>query len=215
MGVGGFCALKALSTRNDEPAAACRPFDKDRDGFIMAEGAGIIVLEDLEHARARGAEVHCEIAGYGSTCDAYHITAPSPEGEAPARAIRQALSEAKVATDESIYINAHGTSTQLNDRMETNAIKKAFGEHAGKVRVSSTKSMTGHTLGAAGALEFIFCCLALKHNLIPPTINYQTPDPECDLDYTPNTTKEVKLAAAISNSLGFGGHNASLLVKRL
>ena len=213
MGVGGFCALKALSKRNDDPEHASRPFDKDRDGFIMAEGSGIIVLEELEHAKKRGANIYCELAGYGVTCDAYHITAPDPDGEAPAAAMRQALKEARIKKGGNIYVNAHGTSTQLNDKMETRAMKKAFGSYAKDISVSSTKSMTGHTLGAAGAIEFVACCLVVKNKIIPPTINLDNPDPECDLDYTPNKAKERNVEAAMSNSLGFGGHNASLVMK--
>ncbi|MCM8826920.1 MAG: beta-ketoacyl-ACP synthase II [Candidatus Omnitrophica bacterium] len=213
LGLGGFCALKALSTRNDQPQRASRPFDKERDGFVMGEGAGIVVLEELEHAKRRGAEIYCEVGGYGATCDAYHITAPDPEGEAPAKAMELALKEAKVDLEDNIYINAHGTSTPLNDKMETRAIKRAFGNFAKKVHISSTKSMMGHTLGAAGAIEFIVACLAVKNKIIPPTINYEFPDPECDLDYTPNKAKELDIKVALSNSLGFGGHNISLLVK--
>jgi len=212
MGVGGFCALKALSKRNDDPQHASRPFDKDRDGFIMAEGSGIIVLEELEHAKKRGAHIYCELAGYSATCDAYHITAPDPEGETPAMAMRQALKEAG-AEGNNIYVNAHGTSTQLNDKMETRAMKRAFGSIAKDISISSTKSMTGHTLGAAGAIEFIVCCLAIKNKIIPPTMNLDSPDPECDLDYTPNKAKEANIKIAMSNSLGFGGHNASLVIK--
>jgi 3-oxoacyl-[acyl-carrier-protein] synthase II len=215
LGVGGFCALKALSKRNDEPQRASRPFDRDRDGFVMAEGAGIIVLEELEHAKKRGAFIYGELAGYGATCDAYHITAPDPEGDTAAKAMSIAMEEAGVSEDVAIYINAHGTSTQLNDKMETRAIKKVFGDHAKNVPISSTKSMTGHTLGAAGALEFIACCLALKEKVIPPTINYENPDPECDLNYTPNEAREFDVQVAMSNSLGFGGHNANLLIKQL
>ena len=214
LGVGGFCALKGLSRRNDEPQRASRPFDMDRDGFVMAEGAGVIILEELEHAKKRGAFIYGELAGYGATCDAYHITAPDPTGEPAAKAMSTALAEAGVTTDEKIYLNAHGTSTKLNDKTETAAVKLAFGKHAKAVHISSTKSMTGHTLGAAGAIEFIACCLALKDKVIPPTINYENPDPDCDLDYTPNQAKEIDLAVAMSNSLGFGGHNANLVVKR-
>ncbi len=214
LGVGGFCALKALSKRNDQPQRASRPFDKERDGFIMAEGAGIIVLEELEEAKKRGATIYGELLGYGATCDAYHITAPDPEARAAAKAMSLALEEAGVATDEKVYINAHGTSTQLNDKMETEAIKKVFGDNAKDVFISSTKSMTGHTLGAAGAIEFIASCLALKDKIIPPTINYENPDPNCDLNYTPNQAKEFDLSVVMSNSLGFGGHNATLLVKK-
>lgn len=213
LGVGGFCALKALSRRNDDPERASRPFDRDRDGFIMAEGAGIVVLEELEHAKKRGAFIYGELAGYGATCDAYHITAPDPDGGAAVKAINNALEEAAVGIESDIYINAHGTSTQLNDKMETKAIKTVFGGHAKKLFISSTKSMTGHTLGAAGAIEFIASCLAIRDKVIPPTINYENPDPECDLNYTPNKAKEFELKIAISISLGFGGHNATLLVK--
>ena len=213
LGVGGFCALKALSKRNDEPQRASRPFDRERDGFVMAEGAGIIVLEELEHAKKRGAFIYGELSGYGATCDAYHITAPDPEGDTAAKAMSIAMEEAGVLPEENIYINAHGTSTQLNDKMETKAIKKVFGDHAKNVFISSTKSMTGHTLGAAGAIEFIACCLALKNRIVPPTINYENPDPDCDLNYTPNKAQEFELKVAMSNSLGFGGHNANLLIK--
>jgi 3-oxoacyl-[acyl-carrier-protein] synthase II len=213
MGVGGFCALRALSKRNDEPQRASRPFDRDRDGFVMGEGAGIVILEDLEYAKKRGAHIHAELAGYGATCDAYHITAPDPTGEGAAKAMEFALKEAGIAVDEKIYINAHGTSTQLNDKVETLAIKKVFGNSARKVHINSTKSMTGHTLGAAGAIEFIACCLSLKTKIIHPTINYEYPDPDCDLDYTPNKAIQSEIKAALSNSLGFGGHNATLLIK--
>ncbi len=213
LGVGGFCALKALSKRNDDPQHASRPFDADRDGFVIAEGAGMIVLEEYKHAKERGAHIYGELSGYGGTCDAYHITAPDPKGDAASRAIISALKEASVGIDEKIYVNAHGTSTQLNDRMETQAIKNVFGPHAKDIPISSIKSMTGHTLGAAGAIEFITCCLALKNKVIPPTTNYEKPDPECDLDYTPNQPKEANVRVAISNSLGFGGHNATLLIK--
>jgi len=215
LGVGGFCALKALSKRNDEPQRASRPFDRERDGFVMAEGAGILVLEELEHAKKRGAFIYGELAGYGATCDAYHITAPDPEGIAAAKAMSIAMEEAGVSKDANIYINAHGTSTQLNDKMETKAIKKVFGDYAKNVFISSTKSMTGHALGAAGAIEFVACCLALKERVVPPTINYENPDPECDLNYTPNEAKEFNIKVAMSNSLGFGGHNANLLIKEL
>ncbi len=215
LGVGGFCAVKSLSKRNDEPERASRPFDRDRDGFVIAEGAGIVVLEELEHAKKRGAYIYAELAGYGATCDAYHITAPNPDGDAAARAISIALKEAGVAARGNIYINAHGTSTQLNDKMETKAIKMVFGKHAKDVAISSIKSMTGHTLGAAGAIEFIVCCLTLKDKIVPPTINYENPDPDCDLDYIPNEARPFKGEVAFSNSLGFGGHNATLLVKKL
>ena len=213
LGVGGFCALKALSKRNNEPLRASRPFDRERDGFVIAEGSGVIVLEELEHAKKRGAFIYGELSGYGATSDAYHITAPDPEGLAASKAMSLALKESNISLDSKIYVNAHGTSTQLNDKMETKAIKNTFGNHAKEIFVSSTKSMTGHTLGAAGAIEFIVCCLALKNKVIPPTINYENPDPECDLNYTPNESKKVDIKAALSNSLGFGGHNATLLVK--
>jgi len=213
LGVGGFCALRALSQRNDEPERASRPFDRDRDGFVMAEGAGIIILEELGHARKRKAPIIAELCGYGATCDAYHITAPDPDGASAAQAIQEALKEAGVSTDMNTYINAHGTSTQLNDIMETKAIKTVFGRHAKDVLISSTKSMTGHTLGAAGAIEFIASCLTLKHKIVHPTINYETPDPECDLNYTPNQAREFDVEVVLSNSLGFGGHNATLLLK--
>jgi len=181
----------------------------------MAEGSGIIVLEELDSALRRGARIYGELSGYGATCDAYHITAPDPEGKAAARAMEDALKEGKISLDKPIYVNAHGTSTELNDKMETQAIKRAFGNDTSQVMVSSTKSMMGHTLGAAGAIEFIVCCMTLQKNVIPPTINYEEPDPECDLDYTPNQAREVALNAAVSNSLGFGGHNATLLIKKL
>jgi 3-oxoacyl-[acyl-carrier-protein] synthase II len=214
MGVGGFCALKALSTRNNEPQKASRPFDLERDGFVMAEGAGIVVMESLEHAKKRNAKIMAEIVGYGMSCDAYHITAPDPEGDGAARAMKQALTDAQLNPEDINYINAHGTSTKLNDKLETLAIKKALGAHAFKVMISSTKSMTGHLLGAAGGLEFIVCCLAIRDNLVPPTINYEHPDPDCDLDYVPNTARNTKVDVCLSNSLGFGGHNATLVVKR-
>ncbi|UCC94280.1 MAG: beta-ketoacyl-ACP synthase II [Candidatus Omnitrophota bacterium] len=214
LAVGGFCALKALSTKNNEPQRASRPFDRNRDGFVMAEGAGIVILEEFEHAKKRGAYIYGELCGYGATCDAHHITAPSPEGEPAARAMELSLKEAGVRLDGKMYINAHGTSTQLNDKIETKAIKRAFGNFAKKVHVSSTKSMTGHTLGAAGAMEFITCLLSLRNKLIPPTINYENPDPECDLNYTPNKAVELDVETCLSNSLGFGGHNATLLVKK-
>ncbi|MCM8801158.1 MAG: beta-ketoacyl-ACP synthase II [Candidatus Omnitrophica bacterium] len=214
LGVGGFCALKALSTRNDQPQKASRPFDLERDGFVIAEGCGIVILEELEHAKKRGANIYAEIAGYGMSCDAYHITAPDPEGDGAARAMKLALKDAQLNPEEVDYINAHGTSTKLNDKVETMAIKLALGNHAKKVMVSSTKSMTGHLLGAAGGIEFIACILAIKEGVVPPTVNYEHPDPECDLDYVPNTARKAKIEVCISNSLGFGGHNACLLVKR-
>jgi 3-oxoacyl-[acyl-carrier-protein] synthase II len=214
LGVGGFCALRALSLRNDEPEKASRPFDRDRDGFLMAEGCGIVVLESLEHAQARGARIYAEAAGFGMSCDAYHITAPDPHGYGASLSMKWAMEDAKIAPEKVDYINAHGTSTELNDKIETLAIKKALGAHAKKVMVSSTKSMTGHLLGAAGGVEFVVCCLAIKDGVIPPTINYRNPDPNCDLDYVPNTAREAKVEVAASNSLGFGGHNATLIVKK-
>jgi len=214
MGVGGFCALKGLSTRNDEPEKASRPFDRERDGFVMAEGCGLVVMETLEHAKKRNAPILAEITGYGMSCDAYHITAPDPEGNGAARAMTEALKDAQTKPEEVDYLNAHGTSTKLNDKIETIAIKKALGAHAKKVMVSSTKSMTGHLLGAAGGVEFIVCCLAIKEGVVPPTINYEYPDPDCDLDYVPNTARKAEVDVCMSNSLGFGGHNATLIVRK-
>jgi 3-oxoacyl-[acyl-carrier-protein] synthase II len=213
-GVGGFCALKALSTRNDEPERASRPFDLERDGFVMAEGCGLVVLENLEHARKRKANIYAEFCGYGMSCDAYHITAPDPDGEGAAQAMIEALKDAEVNPEDVDYINAHGTSTKLNDKIETLAIKRALGAHAKKTMVSSTKSMTGHLLGAAGGVEFVVCVLAIKDSIVPPTINYEYPDPECDLDYVPNTARKTEVDVCLSNSLGFGGHNATLAVKK-
>jgi len=215
LGVGGFCALKALSTRNDEPQRASRPFDKDRDGFVMSEGCGIVILEEFEHAKKRNAKIYGEIVGYGMTGDAYHMTAPDPEGEGAARCMANALKDANMKPEDIDYINAHGTSTMLNDKIETMAIKKVFGGLAKKTAVSSTKSMLGHQLGAAGAVEFVICCLSMEKGIIPPTMNYETPDPECDLDYVPNKARQVKVSACLSNSLGFGGHNATLCVKKI
>ena len=210
----GFCALRALSTRNDEPEKASRPFDAERDGFIMAEGAGVLVLEELEHARRRNATIYCELAGAGMTCDAFHQTAPLQDGSAAAKAMALALSDSGLRADEVDYINAHGTSTQLNDKSETRAVKIVFGEeNAHKLLVSSTKSMTGHLLGAAGAIETAVCALAIRDGIVPPTINYETPDPDCDLDYVPNQAREKKVRVALNNGLGFGGHNASLVLK--
>ena len=209
--VAAFAAMKTLTRRNDDPEGASRPFDKDRDGFVLSEGAAVVVLEEREHARARGARSYGELVGYGATADAYHITAPSPEGEGNARAMRMALEEAGLRPEDIDYINAHGTSTQPNDREETAAIKQVFGDHAYKLLVSSTKSMTGHLLGAAGALEAIACLLAIRDGCIPPTINYETPDPGLDLDYVPNTARAKSITTALSNSMGFGGHNASLI----
>ncbi|MGM9988294.1 MAG: beta-ketoacyl-ACP synthase II [Bacillaceae bacterium] len=213
IGVAGFASARALSL-NPDPKTACRPFDKERDGFIMGEGAGIIVLEELEHAKARGAHIYAEIVGYGATGDAYHMTAPAPNGEGGARAMKKALQDAGVTPADVDYINAHGTSTDLNDKFETAAIKEVFGEHAFQVMISSTKSMTGHLLGAAGGVEAIFTALAVQNDIVPPTINYTTPDPECDLDYVPNEARQKTVRVAISNSLGFGGHNATIVLKK-
>jgi 3-oxoacyl-[acyl-carrier-protein] synthase II len=214
LGVGGFNSMRALSTRNDDPQRASRPFDLDRDGFVIAEGAGILVIEELEHARARGAKIYGEIRGYGANADAHHITAPAPEGEGAQRCMKLALKDAGIAPAQVGYINAHGTSTKMNDANETHAIKKVFGDAARKVMVSSTKSMTGHMLGAAGGVETAFCALALSRGVIPPTINYTTPDPECDLDYVPNTAREARVDHVITNSFGFGGTNACLVLSR-
>lgn len=213
MGVGGFCALKSLSCRNDEPQRASRPFDKNRDGFVMSEGAGIVVLEEMQHAIKRGAKIYAEVAGYGMSGDAYHITAPDPSGDGCVRSMRAALKDSGLKPEEIKYINAHGTSTVLNDKVETIAIKKVFGDYAYKVAVSSTKSMTGHLLGAAGGAEFIVSCLSIKHDIVPPTINLEEKDPECDLDYVPAEARSLKVDIAMSNALGFGGHNASLIIK--
>ncbi len=216
LGIGGFSAMKALSTRNDDPATASRPFDKDRDGFVMGEGAAVMVMETYEHAKARGARIYCEIAGFGQTCDAFHMTAPMESGIGAARAMTMALKDAGRNVDEVNYINAHGTSTPLNDKIETRAIKSALGEdNARKVMISSTKSMTGHLLGAAAGVEAVACALALKYGLVPPTINQITPDPECDLDYVPNTAREADVSVALNNSLGFGGHNACICMTRV
>jgi 3-oxoacyl-[acyl-carrier-protein] synthase II len=215
MGLGGFCSARALSTRNDNPPAASRPFDKDRDGFILSEGAGIVVLEELEHARKRGAKFYCELLGIGSTADAHHITAPHPEGLGAARAMQFALKDAHLNPDEIDYINAHGTSTELGDAAETGAVKRVFGNHARKLAISSTKSMIGHLLGASGGVELIATALSIKHGVVHPTINYQTPDPACDLDYVPNTAREMRVRKALSNSFGFGGHNCSLVVSAI
>ena len=214
LSVAGFCSMKALSTRNDDYHKACRPFDKERDGFIMGEGAGVLVLEELNHALNRGATIYGEIVGYGSTSDAFHITQPDPEAIGATNAMRLALEEGRVNKGEIGYINAHGTSTYFNDKLETLAIKKLFEEDAYKINISSTKSMTGHLLGAAGGVEAIASILALKTSIIPPTINYENPDEECDLNYTPNKAVERSIEYALSNSLGFGGHNASLLFKK-
>jgi len=211
IGLAGFAAMKALSLRNDEPERASRPFDRDRDGFVMSEGAGVMVVEELEHAKARGAKIYCEVTGYGLTADAYHMTAPPEDGEGAARAMRLALEHARVSTSDVDYINAHATSTGLGDISETRAIKTVFGERAREVPISATKSMTGHLLGGAGAVEMAICALSIRDSVIPPTINLENPDPECDLDYTPNAAKEKSVRVALNNSFGFGGHNATLV----
>ena len=214
MAIGGFSNMKALSERNDSPETASRPFDLTRDGFVMGEGAAVLILEELEHARKRGAKIYSEIVGYGATGDAYHLTAPAPNGEGAQRAMKRALNDASLSPADIQYINAHGTSTPANDLNETAAIKAVFGEHASKVSVSSTKSATGHMLGAAGAVEAVIGTLAINNSIVPPTINYNTPDPECDLDYTPNKPVDREINAVISNSFGFGGHNTTLAIKR-
>jgi len=215
MGIGSFCAARALATSfNNDPQRASRPFDKKREGFIMGEGSGVVVLETLDHAKARGAKIYAEVAGYGMSGDAYHITSPAPGGEGAARAINAALKDAGLTTNDIDYINAHGTSTELNDKFESMAIRAAFGERAEKIAISSNKSMIGHLLGAAGAVEFIATTLTVNRDKIPPTINYEEADPECGLDYVPNKARDVKVRAAISNSFGFGGHNAVLAVKK-
>lgn len=214
MGYGGFCAMRALSTRNNDPEHASRPFDKGRDGFVMGEGAGICVLESLDHAKRRGARIYCEIAGYGATGDAYHMSAPAPAGEGAARAMNMALRRAKLNPDQIHYLNAHGTSTPMGDKCETAAIKSVFGPVAKSLAVSSTKSMTGHLLGASGGIETAICALAIRDGIVPPTINYETPDPDCDLDYVPNKARQIKVDVCLNNSLGFGGHNAALVLKR-
>jgi 3-oxoacyl-[acyl-carrier-protein] synthase II len=211
IGVGAFAAMKALSTRNDDPQGASRPWDRDRDGFVMSEGAGVVVVEELEHAKARGAQIYCELTGYGLSADAYHMTAPPPDGEGAARAMRMALDHAGISPEQVDYINAHATSTELGDVCETRAIKAVLGKHAHKVSISSTKSMTGHLLGGAGAVEMAVCALAIRDSVIPPTINFHNPGEECDLDYTPNTARSKKVRVALNNSFGFGGHNATLV----
>jgi 3-oxoacyl-[acyl-carrier-protein] synthase II len=215
LGLGGFCALKAVSTRNDDPKRASRPFDKDRDGFVMGEGGAALVLEEYEHAKKRGAPILCEVVGYGSTDDAFHITAPNEDADGPSRSMQQALRDAGIRADQVDYINAHGTSTHLNDKIETAAIKRVFGDHAKKLCVSSTKSMVGHLLGASGAIELAACAMSIRHGQVHPTINYTTPDPDCDLDYIPNVARDRRVSYALSNSLGFGGHNTSLLLGRI
>lgn len=215
IGIAGFCALRALSTRNDDPTRASRPFDKDRDGFVMGDGSALVVIEELERAKKRGAKIYCELAGFGMSCDAFHMTAPADSGEGAARAMKNAIKDAGMVAEDVDYVNAHGTSTPMNDRIETKAIKAALGEaHARKVMISSTKSMTGHLLGAAGGIETAVCALAIRDQVIPPTINYTTPDPDCDLDYVPNTARKAKVSVCLNNSLGFGGHNSCLLLKK-
>jgi 3-oxoacyl-[acyl-carrier-protein] synthase II len=214
IGVAGFASMKALSTRNDQPERASRPFDRDRDGFVMAEGAGAVILEAESYARARGARIHAEVAGYGATDDAHHVTAPAEGGEGAVRAMRIALRKAACTPSDVGYVNAHGTSTPINDRLETQALKEALGADAQRIPVSSTKSMTGHLLGAAGAVEAIVCVKVIEEGVLPPTINYETPDPECDLDYVPNRARAASVDVALTNSLGFGGHNVTLLLRR-
>ena len=214
IGLAGFSAMKAMSTRNDDPLHASRPFDRDRDGFVLSEGAGVLVIEELEHAKKRGAKILAEVAGYGATGDAYHITSPAPDGSGAARAMKMALGHAKLNPEDISYINAHGTSTSLNDKFETLAIKAAFGEAAKHVAVSSTKGTTGHALGAAGGLESVACIKAIETGIVPPTINYETPDPECDLDVTPNTAREMPIETALNSNLGFGGHNGVIIYRK-
>jgi len=216
LGIGGFCAMRALSVRNDEPERASRPFDAERDGFIISEGAAVVVLEEMERARKRGARIYCEFAGFGMTCDAYHMTAPAEDGKGAARAMQLAMRDAGLTPDDVDYLNAHGTSTQLNDKIETKAVKMALGEaRARQIMISSSKSMTGHLLGAAGGVETAVCALAIRDGVVPPTINHEHPDPDCDLDYVPNEAREKPVRAALNNSLGFGGHNACLAFKRV
>ncbi len=214
IGIGGFCAMRAMSTRNDDPKRSSRPFDKQRDGFVMGEGAGVLALEELEHAKKRGAKIYCEIVGYGNTADAHHLTAPAPDGEGAARCMKVALRTGGLNPTDISYINAHGTSTPQGDACETMAIKTVFGDYARKVAVSSTKGATGHMLGAAGAVEMTACVLAIKHGIVPPTINYEYPDPDCDLDYVPNTAREMPVNAIVNNSFGFGGHNSTITAKK-
>ncbi|AKL95509.1 3-oxoacyl-[acyl-carrier-protein] synthase FabF [Clostridium aceticum] len=214
LAMGGFCSLRAMSTFNEDPKKASRPFDLNRDGFVMGEGSGMLILEDLEHAIKRGARIYAEIVGYGMSADAYHITAPDPEGKGAARAMENALKDGNIPYNEVDYINAHGTSTPYNDKFETIAIKKVFKEHAKEMCVSSTKSMTGHLLGGAGGVEGMACVLAIYHSIVPPTINYETPDEDCDLDYVPNVAREKEVNYALSNSFGFGGHNATIAFKK-
>ncbi len=214
LGMSGFAAMRALSTRNNEPKRASRPFDAQRDGFVMGEGGGVVLLEELEHAKKRGAKIYCEIVGYGNTADANHITAPAPEGEGAARCMKMALRSAGLNPSDISYINAHGTSTPQGDVCETQAVKSVFGEHARKLAVSSTKGATGHMLGAAGVVEMVLCAKAIETGIAPPTINYENPDPQCDLDYVPNTARELKVNAILNNSFGFGGHNATICAKK-
>ncbi len=214
LGMAGFSVMKAMSTRNSDPTKASRPFDLNRDGFVMGEGSGILFLEELEHAKKRGARIYCELLSLGATCDAHHMTAPADDGEGAARAMMLALKRAKLRPEDVDYINAHGTSTPMNDRCETAAIKTVFGDHARKMMVSSTKSMTGHLLGAAAAIESVVCALALRDGVVPPTINYETPDPVCDLDYVPNQARQKPIRVLLNNALGFGGHNASLAFRK-
>jgi 3-oxoacyl-[acyl-carrier-protein] synthase II len=214
LGISGFCAMKAMSTRNDEPKKASRPFDVGRDGFVMGEGAGVLVLEEYEHAKRRRARIYCELAGYGNTADANHMTAPAPEGEGAARCMKMALKSAGMGPNEISYINAHGTSTPQGDVAETQAIKSVFGEHARKLVVSSTKGALGHMLGAAGAVESVICVKAIQNGIVPPTINLENQDPECDLDYVPHKAREMQVNAILNNSFGFGGHNATVLMRK-
>lgn len=214
LGVGGFAAMRALSTRNDDPQRASRPFDRDRDGFIIGEGSGVVILEELEHAQARGADIYCELVGYGMSADAHHMTAPAEDGAGAVRVMESAINDAGIVPSAIQYVNAHGTSTPYNDKIETLAIKKCFGQHARNLSISSTKSMTGHLLGAAGGLEAGISALAIRHQVLPPTINLENPDPDCDLDYVPNESRKLSVDYALSNSFGFGGTNASLVFKR-
>jgi 3-oxoacyl-[acyl-carrier-protein] synthase II len=214
LGLGGFCAMRALSTRNDDPQHASRPFDRDRDGFVMGEGGGVVVLEELEHAKSRGARIYAELVGYGNTADAHHLTSPSPGGEGAARCMNNALRSAGMNPEEISYINAHGTATPQGDVAETHAIKTVFGHHARKLAVSSTKGATGHMLGGAGAVEMALCAKAIENDIVPPTINLENPDAECDLDYVPKVAREMKVNAVINNSFGFGGHNASIVARK-
>jgi 3-oxoacyl-[acyl-carrier-protein] synthase II len=214
IGIGGFCAMKAMSTRNDDPLRASRPFDRERDGFVMGEGAGVLILEELGFAKARGARIYAELVGYGNTADAHHLTAPSPGGEGAARCMRMALRNGSLNPEDISYINAHGTSTPQGDIAETEAIKTVFGASARALAVSSTKGATGHMLGAAGAVEMVVCAKAIQTDVVPPTINYLVPDPACDLDYVPNTARSLKVKAIVNNSFGFGGHNATLVARK-